>query len=72
LAAMSLYATSARSTVLERASAMDPGSYRIHVRLAQHYIGRGDCKHGRVHANAARQLFPSSPAAKRLVASCGG
>jgi O-antigen ligase len=71
LAAMSLYATSARSAVLERASAMDPGSYRIHVRLAQLYIGRGDCKRGRVHANAAKQLFPSSPAAKRLVASCG-
>jgi O-antigen ligase len=72
LAAMSLYATGARSTVLERASAMDPGSFRIHVRLAQLYIGRGDCKRGRAHASVAKRLFPSSPAARRLVASCGG
>jgi O-antigen ligase len=70
LMAMSVYATSARATVLERASTLDPGSYRIHVRLAQLYIGRGDCKHARVHASAAKALFPSSPAAKRLVAAC--
>jgi O-antigen ligase len=72
LMAMSLYATSARGTVLERASTLDPGSYRIQVRLAQLYIGRGDCKHGRVHAAEAKKLFPSSPAARRLVAACGG
>jgi O-antigen ligase len=72
LMAMSLYATSARTATLERASALDPGSYRIHVRLAQLYIGRGDCKRGRVHAAAAKALFPSSPPAKRLVAACGG
>jgi O-antigen ligase len=71
LMAMSLYATSARTATLERASALDPGSYRIHVRLAQLYIGRGDCKRGRVHANAAKQLFPSSPNARRLAAACG-
>lgn len=72
LMAMSVYATSARSPTLERASALDPGSYRIHVRLAQLYVGRGDCTHGRAHANAAKKLFPSSPAAKRLVAACSG
>ncbi|MEO8335427.1 MAG: O-antigen ligase family protein [bacterium] len=72
LMAMSLYSTSARTATLERASALDPGGYRIHVRLAQLYIGRGDCKRGRVHAAAAKTLFPSSPPAKRLVAACGG
>jgi hypothetical protein len=72
LMAMSLYATSARTATLERASSLDPGSYRIHVRLAQLYIGRGDCKRGRVHASAAKALFPSSPPAKRLVSACGG
>ena len=71
LMAMSLYATSSRATSLERASTMDPGSYRIHARLAQLYLGRGDCRHARPHATAARQLFPSSPAARRLSASCG-
>ncbi len=70
LMAMSLYATSSKATSLERASTMDPGSYRIHARLAQLYLGRGDCRHARPHANAARQLFPSSPTARRLSASC--
>ncbi len=72
LMAMSVYATSARSTMLERASTLDPGSYRIHVRLAQLYVGRGDCRHGAAHAAAAKKLFPSSRAAKRLVAACAG
>ncbi|MDB4892535.1 MAG: hypothetical protein JWL61_4390 [Gemmatimonadetes bacterium] len=70
LMAMSLYATNSRTATLERASALDPGSYRIHVRLAQLYIGRGDCRRGRPHAQAARKLFPSSPPAKRLAAAC--
>ena len=72
LMAMSIYATSTRATALERASAVDPGSYRIHVRLAQLYLGRGDCRRSKVHAAAARAQFPSSPAARRLLSSCGG
>jgi O-antigen ligase len=71
LTAMSLYATSSKATALERASAMDPGSFRIHVRLAQLYVGRSDCRRAWSHANAAKQLFPSSPAARRLSAACG-
>jgi O-antigen ligase len=72
LTAMSVYATSSRASVLERASVIDPGSYRIQARLAQLYLGRGDCRHSSVHAKAAKRLFPSSPAARRLLASCGG
>ena len=72
LMAMSIYATSSRASALERASAIDPGSYRIHARLAQLYLGRGDCKRAKVHASAAKRQFPSSPAARRLLASCGG
>ena len=72
LVAMSIYATSARASVLERASAIDPGSYRIHARLAQLYLSRGDCKRSRGHAEVARQQFPASPAARRLLAACGG
>jgi O-antigen ligase len=70
LTAMSIYATSFKTSSLERASTMDPGSYRIHARLAQLYLSRGDCRHARPHATAAKQLFPSSPMAKRLYASC--
>ena len=72
LMAMSIYATSARASVLERASTIDPGSYRIHARLAQLYLSRGDCKRSKPHANAAMQQFPFSPAARRLLAACGG
>ena len=71
LTAMSIYATNSRTSVLERASSIDPGSYRIHARLAQLYFGRGDCRRSVVHASAARRQFPSSPAARRLLASCG-
>ena len=71
LAAMSLYATSTKRDVLERASTFDPGSYRIHVRLAQLHVSRGDCKRARPHAQAARALFPSSAPARRLVNACG-
>lgn len=70
LAAMSRYATSARTATLESASSLDPGSFRIHVRLAQLYQRRGDCKRSRVHASAAKALFPSAPAPKRLLAGC--
>ncbi len=70
LAAMSIYATSSRTSSLERASSTDPGSYRIHARLAQLYLSRGDCKHARPHAAAAKRQFPSSPVAKRLSAAC--
>ena len=70
LSAMSMYATSSRTATLERASALDPGSYRVHMRLAQLYIDRGDCKRGRPHVAAARKLFPSSGPAKRLASSC--
>ncbi len=71
LTAMAVYATSAKASVLERASTIDPGSYRIHVRLAQLYVGRGDCRKARPHAQAAQQRFPMSPAARRLLAACG-
>jgi O-antigen ligase len=71
LAAMALYSSSTRGSVLERASALDPGSYRIHVKLADAYVRRGDCVKARPHAAAARRLFPSSPAARRLLAACG-
>ncbi|MEP6618142.1 MAG: O-antigen ligase family protein [bacterium] len=72
LAAMSLYSGSSRAAALERASSLDPGSYRIHVKLAEAYKNRGDCTRARTHATAARQLFPSAPAPRRILASCGG
>jgi hypothetical protein len=69
--AMSIYAGTTRASVVERASALDPGSYRIHLRLAEAYARRGSCTNVRVHAAAARELFPNAPAPRRMLASCG-
>ena len=72
IGAMSLFNSSTKLATLERASTLDPGSYRIHVRLADAYEKRGDCRKARPHASAAKALFPYSPIARRLAASCGG
>lgn len=71
LSAMSIFSTTSRITQLEQASAQDPGSYRIHVRLAEGYARRGSCKRVIAHAGAARALFPNAPQPRRLLASCG-
>jgi O-antigen ligase len=71
LSAMAIFSTTNRVTRLEEASAMDPGSYRIHVRLADGYARRGSCKRVISHAGAARALFPNAPQPRRLLAACG-
>lgn len=68
LAAMSLYAEGGGRASLERAARLDPGSYRIRMRLARTY-GRGS--EGRCgHARAARALYPHAAAARRLAQGC--
>ncbi|MDB4884929.1 MAG: hypothetical protein JWN79_367 [Gemmatimonadetes bacterium] len=71
LSAMALFSTTTRTTSLERASQLDPGNYRIHVRLATGYLNRGSCTKARAHATSARALFPNAPAPKRILRSCG-
>jgi hypothetical protein len=71
LSAMSTFSTTSRVTQLEQASATDPGSYRIHVRLAEGYVRRGSCRRAIAHASAARALFPNAPQPRRLLAACG-
>src|SRR5262249_44839672 len=69
--AMGTYDASTRVASLESAARLDPGSYRIRVRLAQAYIARGDCTKAKTQARAARALFPSAGEPKRLLATCG-
>ena len=57
---------------IDRAVALDPGSFRIRMRAAAGFIGKGQCSQARVQALAARKLFPESPAPKRILAQCGG
>jgi O-antigen ligase len=71
VAAMSVYSESSRTNQVERAAALDPGSYRIQLWLAEAYARRGKCTDVRAHASAARSLYPNAPAPRRLLASCG-
>jgi hypothetical protein len=70
LQAMAVFSTTTRTARLEQASALDPGSYRIHLRLAQNYLLRGNCKKVISHATAAQELFPNAQKPKRLRAQC--
>jgi O-antigen ligase len=72
LAAMSVVNASSRTSLLERASAFDPGSYRIHMRLANAYIARGDCRVAFHHYMSANAMFPNAGEPKRMIARCGG
>ena len=47
---------------LELAARLDPGSYRIHMALAQEWRRAGRCDRARPHAERARDLFPHHPA----------
>jgi len=71
LGAMSAFSSSSRIAAISEAATLDPGEFRIRVRAAQSYIARGECSKARPHALAARQLFPSSTQARRLVSECG-
>jgi O-antigen ligase len=55
---------------MELASAIDPGSYRIHMVLAQQYRAARRCDLARSHAERAAALFPNHPAPKILLKAC--
>jgi O-antigen ligase len=53
------------------AAPWDPGSYRIHQRVAELYVSRGQCVRARPHAQRARALFPHAAAPRRILTRCG-
>jgi O-antigen ligase len=57
---------------LELAAKVDPGSYRIHMRLAQQWRAAGRCDRARPHAERASELFPNHPAPRVVLRACGG
>jgi hypothetical protein len=71
LAAITVFSTSTRLSVLAEAATFDPGNYRVQTRLAQAYLSRGSCVHARPHARAARALFPNAAEPRRVLAACG-
>ena len=62
LIGMEIYATRGDRKSLERAARIDPGNYRVRIRLAR----KGRCE----HALAARALFPNAYAAKAAARRC--
>jgi O-antigen ligase len=71
-AAIAVFSSNSRTASYARAALLDPGSYRIRTRLAQAYIGRGDCAKAKPQSRAARALLPSAGEPKRQLAQCGG
>ena len=62
--------STAHLRAIERASRADPGSYRLHMRAANGHAQRGNCRRARVHAEAARYLYPRAPEPARLLRRC--
>jgi O-antigen ligase/polysaccharide polymerase Wzy-like membrane protein len=71
VAAMATYSASTRQSALERAALYDPGSYRIHIRLAESYLNAGRCDRARSAARSARDLYPMASTPRQLLAECG-
>lgn len=71
VAAMQTYTSSTRQSALERAALYDPGSYRIHMRLAESYLNSGRCDRARSAARSARDLYPMASTPRQLLAECG-
>jgi O-antigen ligase len=69
VAAMTLSDGGSREA-LELAARVDPGSYRIHMRLAQQWRAAGRCDRAVGHAERARRLFPSHPAPTVVLRGC--
>jgi O-antigen ligase len=68
-AAMAIAADGGREA-LEHAARVDPGSYRIHIALAQDWRRAGRCDRARPHAESARDLFPHYPAPAAVLRAC--
>jgi hypothetical protein len=71
IAAMAEVTANTRTSVLERAAMYDPGSYRIHMRLAEAYLNAGQCNKARPQGREARSLYPMAAAPRQVLLDCG-
>jgi len=65
IVAMPMYETHGDRATLTRAAQIDPGNYRLQLRLAR-MGGRARCE----HARAAHELYPTAGAAAQLTHGC--
>jgi O-antigen ligase len=70
IGAMSVFTAATTNTAAARAALLDPGSYRLDIRLAEAFAARGDCRRVRQFAGAASELFPNAPEPKQLLRRC--
>lgn len=69
--AMAIYADGpGRLATVRRAARIDPGSYRIRMQAAELLADRGQCRAALGHAEAARDMYPSAPAPRRIIRRC--
>lgn len=71
LGAMALFTDAHSPVQFERAARLDPGSYKIQMRLAALFEERGECDHARESARSARDLYPNAPEPRRIIRACG-
>ena len=71
LAAMAEFSDARTVAQVELAARLDPGSYRIRMKLAQSYAEHGNCEKVRDAAGAAHDLYPNAPDPRRLLRGCG-
>ena len=71
LGAMAVFTDAHTTHDMELAARLDPGSYRIQMRLASLYSARGNCDGVRRAAGAARAMYPAAPDPRRLLRNCG-
>ena len=70
--AMQAFGTGDRLGSVEQAAILDPGSYRIQLRLALLALNRRGCELARPHALRAAAMFPEAGAPRSVLRRCGG
>ena len=71
LASMAMFSSATTVGAYDRASIVDPGSYRLQMRIAEIGAERGRCDLVKRHAMRAHDLFPAAPEPTHLLAACG-
>ncbi len=68
--AMAIFTDAESVGALASAAHLDPGNYRIQIRLAALAERRRQCDIVRAHAGRAHALFPDAPEPQRLLSAC--
>ena len=70
--AMQAFGTGERLGSVERAALLDPGSYRIQLRLALLALNTRGCTLARPHAARAAGMLPAASGPRSILRRCGG